>query len=213
MQHIQGILELGTMQGSTGVLPDYGPTNISAATVPRWVLSAAGIVRKEIQGKDVGARWDHLLTHVIPKWRFYAMPHSALLALGPSRPTRPYWPDTGDNKSAIEKVLRIIQEGRNGTLARLYAVNVEDGYDYHISRKRALKQPKRPDTTKRGKGKDLIEEPQATKPEHVETRNPKGSKGKKKGAARSPVPSQTGTDEGQLLHTRRFYDSTHFFIS
>ena len=213
MQHIQATLDLGTMQGSVGVIPDYGPTNISTASVPSWVLAAPGNIRTDMPAPDLAARWAHLRAHVIPKWRFYAMPHSVLLSLGNSRPTRPYWPNPGDNKSVIQNVLRILQEGRNGTLARLYAVNVEDGYDYHVRRKRATKPPKGPGTTKRGKGKDRVEEPQATKQEHVETRNQKGSKGKKKGKARSPVPSQTGTDEGQVLRTRRARDSTDWFIS
>ena len=167
MQHIHGILELGTMQGSTGLLPDYGPTDITTASIPRWALAAAGNIRKEMQGKDVSNRWDHLLTHVIPRWRFYAMPHSVLLSLGPSRPTRPYWPNTGDNKSAIQNVLRILQEGRNGTLPRLFAVNVEDGYDYHIGSRRAPKQPKGADKKKRGKGKDQLEEPQGAKQHQI----------------------------------------------
>ena len=202
MQHIQGILELGTMQGSTGILPDYGQTNISKASVPRWALAAAGNIRKKMQGKDVAARWDYLLANVIPQWRFYAMPHSVLLSLGSSRPTRPYWPDTGDNKSALQNVLRILQEGRNGTLARLFAVNVEDGYAYRLRPKRTPKQPKLPDKKQRGKGKDQVGEPKVTTQDSTEKRNQRGSKGKKKGKARSPVPSHTDPDEGELVGTR-----------
>ena len=201
MQHIQGILELGTMQGSIGILPDYGPTNITAATIPRWALAAAGNIRKEMQGKEVSDRWDHLVAHVIPHWRFYAMPHSVLVSLGPSRPRRPYWPDTGDNKVTIQHVLRILQEGRNGTLARLFAVNVEDGYNYHATIRRGPKQPKRPDTKKRGKGQDQVKDSDATKQKPAPTTTGRGSKGKKNTKARSPVPSQTDPDEGQPART------------
>ena len=218
MQHIQGILELGTMQGSTGLLPDYGPTNIATASVPVWALAAAGNIRKEMQGKDVSDRWDHLLAHVIPHWRFYAMPHSVLLALGPSRPTRPYWPNTGDNRSAITNVLRILQEGRNGTLPRLFAVNVEDGYDYHVARKRGQKQPKGADKKNRKKGKDqpsgpqgAKQSPQGAKQNPAETGNQTRSKGKKKGKAMSPVPSHTDADEGWLIRTRHPWDITNCF--
>ena len=201
MQHVQGILELGTMQGSTGVLADYGPTNITKASIPRWALAAAGNIRQRKQGKEVAQRWEHLVKHVIPQWRFYAMPHSVLLSLGSSRPTRPYWPDTGDNKSTIQNVLRILQEGHNGTLPRLFAVNVEDGYNSRI--KRARKAPHPANKKKRGKGKDPVKEPEVTKQDPTKKRDQRGSKGKKKGKARSPVPSQTDPDEGQLVNTRR----------
>ena len=212
IQHIQGILELGTMQGSIGLLPDYGSTNVTKASIPRWALSAAGNVRKRMDEKDVSIRWDYLLQHVIPHWRFYAMPHSVLLSLGSSRPTRPYWPNPGDNKSAIQNVLRILQDGRSGTLPRLFAVNVEDGYDYHLRIKRAPKQPKSPDKKQRGKGKDQVGDPDVTKRDPKEKRSQQGSKGKKKGKARSPVPSHTDPDEGRRVRTRCFLEySTNCF--
>ena len=67
MQHIQGILELGTMQGSTGLLPDYGPTNIATASVPRWALGAAGNIRKEMQGVLSKTNMDTEVEYI--RWR------------------------------------------------------------------------------------------------------------------------------------------------
>lgn len=193
MHHIQGVLELGTLQGSTGVLPDYGLTNIDTAKVPDWVYVVVGSLRKEMKGEEVGKRWDYLRSNVVPNWRFYAMPHAALANLGSNRPTRPYWPNPGDNKAVIEKSLQILRSGKDGTLPRLFAVNVEDGYQYS-RRRNAHRQPQPKDKGKQAVTKDKSGEEQTSKNDAGPAQKRKGAKGKKN--ARSPVPSQTDADEG-----------------
>ena len=136
-----------------------------------------------------------MVKDVIPKWRFYAMPHSVLLKLGTKRPVRPYWPDTGDNNVTVEKAIHILEQGRNGTLPRLFAINAPDGYDYHHKILRAPKQPRSKDKKKQPAGQEAVVEKNAAVEETSKKPKTRASKGKKK--ERTPVPSHTDPDEGE----------------
>lgn len=191
MHHVQGILELGSIPGAIGVVPDYGLTNIETANVPEWVIRIVASLRKGMNTDDVGKRWDFLRANIVPKWRFYAMPHALLANLGSNRPKRPYWPNPGENKDVLQKVLRILEEGKDGTLPRLFAVNVEDGYEFS-RRKKAVNPSKSKDKGKQPAAKEKVKDDAAP------TTKRKVGRGKKN--ARSPVPSQTDPEEGNAQY-------------
>ena len=196
MHHIQSIIELGTEEGPIATIPDYGLTDIVVSSnVPEWVYAAAATFRTTMSVAEVDSRWKVLVKDVIPTWRFYAMPHSVLLKPGMKRPVRPYWPDTGDNKVTIERAIEILEAGRNGTLPRLFAINAQDGYEYHRRILRAPKQPKSKDKKKQSAGKEAVVEKNAAVEETSKKPKTRASKGKKK--ERTPVPSHTDPDEGE----------------
>ena len=200
MHHVNAILELGTMKGSIGVVPDYGRTDIEIADIPAWALAAAGTIRQEMHARDVSDRWDYMVVNIVPRWPFYAMPHSVLVKLGASRPVRPFWPDIGDNTEAVRTAVRILNDGRNGTLPRLFAVNVQDGYDYQPTTKKLpapkqLPAPKPKEKKKQATTKEGEENKKGNREDNTQVTSRRGPQRKNKG--RSPVPSQTDADEGQ----------------
>lgn len=195
MHHIQSIIELGTDEGAIGTVPNYGTTNILLANIPDWVPAATLTFRRQMSVADIEKRWKTLQKDVIPKWKFYAMPHSVLSKLGTNRPVRPYWPDTGDNKETIAKALQILEAGRNGTLPRMFAVNVQDGYDYRRRVEKAPKSSNSKEKKKQAAGKEPAAEKQAVVEQIAKKPKTRAPKGRKKD--RTPVPSQTDPDEGE----------------
>lgn len=153
MHHICSILDLGTIGGSTATLPNYADVVIESHNIPPWALKACRSLRQPSNLSDIKKRWDELQNKIIPTWNFYAMPHSLLASMGTKRPNRPYWPNPGEEQHVIKRAIMILNQGRNGTLPRIWARQADvDGYDF--SPREAAREAKRKEkeSTKKHKG-------------------------------------------------------------
>ena len=132
LHHICSVLELGTLDGCTSVLPDYAEVDLEKSKMPEWAVQAFNTIRKSLSKEQVAERWKEIQQSVAPTWTFYSMPHSLLSSLRKQRPTRPYWPTPGEREQdVIARGVAILRQGRDGTLPRTWASRaLVDGYKF-----------------------------------------------------------------------------------
>lgn len=193
LHHICSTLELGTLPGPVSVLPDYADVVLDDAPMPAWASRAFNKIRKSMSRDEIAKRWAYLQADVIPKWKFYAMPHSILCDMGSNRPKRAYWPNPGPDAEVIEYGINILSQAQAGTLPRVWASHARiDGYIFDP--KEEAREAKEKQTREQEKE---VQQTMASRATGADVQT--GMNASKSNKARSPVPSVTDSAEGKYL--------------
>lgn len=188
LHHICALLELERPEGPIYVLPNY-----RGIKFPPFDRDLVKYVRQPVAGDDIQDMWQQA-RRLAGMWKFYGYPNEKPVLRTTKRPERDLWPYFANQAETIERVVRILEQGRAGLLPRLWALGCVDGYDL-VKRKttasdKRVKAPGRNSNanSKQEKARKAKQpaQPKATSSKKKAVPKPKP----KKGETHSPVPSR-----------------------